>query len=272
MTTTPNGGPLDPMPVDQMPTDQRPVTRRKIYPSADAALADVADGASIAIGGYAGCGVPQGLIQAMLDHGARDLTCICQGAWPQPGSPAEMSGLGATHQGATHVDAAQLPEVTQLIEAGLVTRLIAPLPFPPDRGAAVRELWESGALAVEVVPFGILAERLRAGGAGLGGVFLPTGVNTRFAEGLEVRRIDGRDHLFHRALKADFALVRARAADTLGNLVYRGTQRNWNPPMATAAAVTVAEVDDVVEPGGLDPELVITPAIYVNRIVLSSQP
>ena len=105
------------------------------------------------------------------------------------------------------------------------------------------------------------------GGAGLGGVFLPTGAGTRFANGLEVREINGRDHLFQPALKADIALLRAHGADTLGNLVYRGTQRNWNPVMAMCAAITVAEVDQVHEPGGIDPELVITPAIFVDRIV-----
>ena len=116
-------------------------------------------------------------------------------------------------------------------------------------------------------PSGVLAERIRAGGAGIGGFYLPTGAGTRFAEGCEVRLIDGREHIFQPALKADFALLRASVADTLGNLVYEGTGRNWNPVMAMAAGVTIAEVDEILEPGGIDPEFVITPAIFVHRIV-----
>ena len=133
----------------------------------------------------------------------------------------------------------------------------------------MKELWESGKLELEVVPQGVLAERLRAGGAGIGGVFLPTGVRTRFAEGKELRPFDGKEYVLEFALKADFALLRAKTADTLGNMVYEGTGRNWNPIMAMAAAVTVAEVDQVVEPGGLDPELVITQAIFIDRLVLA---
>ena len=120
------------------------------------------------------------------------------------------------------------------------------------------------------MPAGILAERIRAGGAGIGGLFLPTGAGTRFAEGREVREINGRSHVFQPSLKADFALLRAAAADTLGNLVYSGTQRNWNPVMAMAARISVAEVDEIREPGGLDPERVITPAIFVQRMVIAS--
>jgi 3-oxoacid CoA-transferase subunit A len=115
-----------------------------------------------------------------------------------------------------------------------------------------------------------LAERLRAGGAGIGGVFLPTGAETRFTEGKELRPFEGKEHVLEFALKADFALLRAKSADTLGNMVYEGTSRNWNPIMAMAAAVTVAEVDQVVEPGGIDPEFVITQAIFIDRLVLSA--
>jgi 3-oxoadipate CoA-transferase alpha subunit len=115
-----------------------------------------------------------------------------------------------------------------------------------------------------------LAERLRAGGAGIGGVFIPSGSRTRFAEGKEVREYDGREHVLELGLKADFALLRAQAADTLGNLVYESTNRNWNPTMAMAASITVVEVNSVREPGGLDPELVITQAIFIDRLVLSA--
>ena len=228
----------------------------RIFPSAEAALADLPDGAVVAIGGHAGVGVPESLVRALLGRGPKGLTCICQGAWPY------SEGGGG---------------IADLIEAGLVARLISPMPFPvgskgsgcegPGCEGSIKKRWESGHLEIEVVPAGILAERLRAGGAGLGGVFLPTGVGTRFAEGREVRSIAGRDHVFYPALKAGFALLRARAADTLGNLVYQGAQRNWNPTMAMAASTTIVEVDDVYEPGGLDPELVITQAIFIDRIV-----
>ena len=117
------------------------------------------------------------------------------------------------------------------------------------------------------MPQGVLAERLRSGGAGLGGVFLPTGAGTRFGTAKEVRNFGGRDHLFEPALKADFALLRAGASDRLGNLIYNGTQRNWNPVMAMAAGVSIAEVDEIYEPGELDAELVVTPGIFVKRIV-----
>ena len=220
----------------------------KLFPSAEAVLADLTDGAVVAIGGYAGVGVPDALVRALAARGAKDLTCICQGAWPRRDGG---------------VDAAVL------VEAGLVARLVSPMPFHPEHGGAVKERWESGQLEIEVVPTGILAERLRAGGAGLGGVWLPTGVGTRFAEGREVRDIGGRDHVFQPVLKADFALLRAHAGDTLGNLVYRGAQRNWNPTMAMAASTTIVEIDDLHEPGGLDPELVITQAIFIDRIVIS---
>ena len=133
----------------------------------------------------------------------------------------------------------------------------------------MKELWESGELELDVVPQGVLAERLRAGGAGIGGVFLPTGAGTRFAEGKETRPFDGKEHVLEFALKADFALLRAKTADTLGNLEYQGTSRNWNPTMAMAAAVVVAEVDRVLEPGGIDTEVVITQAIFVDRLVLA---
>ena len=227
----------------------------RIFPSAEAALADLPDGAVVAIGGYAGVGVPESLVLALLGRGPKGLTCICQGAWPH-----REGGAG----------------IADLIEAGLVARLISPMPFHegyeegyegPGCEDSIKKRWETGHLEIEVVPAGILAERLRAGGAGLGGVFLPTGVGTRFAEGREVRSIAGRDHVFYPALKAGFALLRARAADTLGNLVYQGAQRNWNPTMAMAASTTIVEVDDVYEPGGLDPELVITQAIFIDRIV-----
>ena len=219
----------------------------KVYDSAQAALTGLGDGSSVLIGGLAGHGEPESLLEAVIVAGIRGLTVISQGA-------------GAPDSGRT--------DLNRLVESGAVSRLISPLPYDPRRNGPVKERWEAGELELEVLPAGTLTERIRAGGAGIGGLFLPAGAGTRFAEGREVREIDGRPHVFQPALKADFALLRASAGDTLGNLVYAGTQRNWNPIMAMAARVSVAEVDEIVEPGGLDPERVITPAIFIQRIVL----
>lgn len=222
---------------------------KKIYLSATDALTGLSDGEVVVIGGYAGLGVPETLVRGLIATGTKNLTCICQGSWRQLDDPSDRV------------------DVASLVEAGLVKKLISPLPFNPDQGGPVKESWEAGSLEIEIIPTGILAERLRSGSAGIGGVFLPTGVGTRFANGMEVREFESRDYLFQPALKANFALLRAHAADTLGNLVYRGVQRNWNPIMAMSAGVTVVEVDEVHEPGDIDPELVITPAIFVDRIV-----
>ncbi|PKB83296.1 MAG: hypothetical protein BZY88_02285 [SAR202 cluster bacterium Io17-Chloro-G9] len=220
--------------------------RVKVFPSAQAALEDVAEGAVILVAGFAGWGLPESLLRELEAKGVGRLTIIGQGSSP---SHPESFGLA------------------RLVAAGQVKTLVSPDPFYPGNGGPVEEHWRSGRLEIQVVPQGVLAERLRAGGAGLGGVFLPVGVGTRFQEGKDVRSFGGREHLFEPALRADFALLRADTADTLGNLVYSGTQRNWNPVMAMAGEITVAEVDEICEPGGLDPELVITPGIFVNRIV-----
>ena len=222
----------------------------KVYSDPPAALAGLGDGVSLLVGGFAGHGEPEGLLEAVVSSGARGLTLISQGAGPPDSVPVGIN---------------------RLVETGAVRKLISPLPFHPRYGGPVRDKWEARELELEVQPAGVLAERIRAGGAGIGGLFLPTGAGTRFADGREVRQFNGRDHVFQPALRADFALLRASAADTLGNLVYAGTQRNWNPIMAMAARVSVAEVDEILDTGGLDPELVITPAIFVQRIVLSSK-
>jgi 3-oxoacid CoA-transferase A subunit len=223
--------------------------RSKLYESPEAAVADVFDGAVVLVAGFAGCGRPEGLLQALKDREVSNLTVICQGPWPE--SPAKGGPAG----------------VDGLIAAGRVAKLISPDGFYPGHGAAAEEGWRNGSLEVEVIPQGVLAERLRAGGAGLGGVFVPTGVDSRFAEGKELRSINGQRCVFEAELRADFAFLRAYAADTLGNLVYQVTQRNWNPVMAMAARLSIAEVDEVFEAGGLDPELVTTPGIFVNRMV-----
>jgi 3-oxoacid CoA-transferase A subunit len=220
----------------------------KLYSSALAALEGISNDATVLVAGFAGCGIPQKLLRGLAESGVSGLTLICQGAWIQ--EPGDFT-------------------VTDLVASGQVKKMISPMPFHPVHGGVVKEQWESGELEIEIVSQGVLAERLRAGGAGIGGVFLPSSSGTRFAEGKEVRQYDGCEHVLELALKADFALLRAQAADTLGNMVYDGTARNWNPTMAMAAAVTVVEVDAVHDPGGIDPELVITQAIFIDRLVLS---
>ncbi len=222
----------------------------KVYSSAREALVDLFDGATILVGGFAGLGCPSGLVSALADSPASGLTVTCQGLGDAEGS--ERPGIKS-------MDA--------LLAGGQVARLVSPLPFSPDKGGVAEERWKAGTLEIEVVPQGVLAERLRAGGAGLGGVYLPMAEGLRFGEGLERRRFSDRECVFQPALRADFALLRAHRADTAGNLVYQAAQRNWNPVMAMAAEVSVVEADEIVDPGGLDPELVVTPGIFINRIV-----
>lgn len=219
----------------------------KVYTSPAAALADLSDGAVILISGFADCGAPAGLLAALSDCGVSGLTCIYAHAGPDTAEPYAA--------------------VSRFTAAGQVKKIISPLPFPPGQGGIIQERWQAGDLEIEIIPQGILAERLRAGGAGIGGVFLPTGLDTRFEQYREKRSFPGGDAIFYPPLKADFALLRAAAADTLGSLIYAGSGRNWGPVMAMAARITVAEAARVVEPGGLDPEAVITPGIFVNRIV-----
>ena len=245
-----------------------PSARNKVFSSAEAAVADIFDGAVVLVAGFAGCGCPEGLLRALRANGVGNLTAVCHGAWPA------RSEAGSGPIASPAASNRSLSGIEALVEAGQVRKLISPLAFYPGHGGPkhvgpVEARWRSGDLEIEVVPQGILAERLRAGGAGLGGVFIPAGAGTRFGEGREVRRFGGRDHVFEPALHADFALLRADTADTLGNLLYRDTQRNWNPVMAMAARVSIVEVSRVLEPGGLDPEAVITPGIFINRIVIA---
>ena len=225
-----------------------PSRNGKLYPSGKDALEGISIGDTVLVAGFARCGIPQKLLQALSEIEVSELTLICQGAWVQESTDFTVADLVAT---------------------GKIKKIISPMPFHPVYGGLVKKAWESGNLELEIVPQGVLAERLRAGGAGIGGVFLPSGAGTRFAEDKEKRLYDGREHVLEFALKADYALLRAEAADTLGNMVYQAPSRNWNPTMAMAAGVTVAEVDTVHEPGGIDPELVITQAIFIDRLVLS---
>jgi 3-oxoadipate CoA-transferase alpha subunit len=232
---------------------------RPIYESAAEAVADVFDGARIMLGGFsAALGAPHDLFRAVLESTqARDLTWIGNG----------------TPQIATVNENGERQTVTFPIER--VKKCICSFPVSPSLrrgfGSPFEAAFGDGTVDLELVPQGTLAERLRAGGAGIPAFFTPTGVGTPFANGKEVRDFDGRSYVLERWLRADFALVRAIRADRLGNLIYRNTARNFNPPMAMAANVTIAEVDEIVEPGELRPEEIVTPGIFVNRLYLRSR-
>lgn len=208
----------------------------------DEAVAGVEDGATVLIGGFGAAGQPVELIDALRRTGVRDLTVVSNNA----GNGTE--GLAA------------------LLADGQVRRIVCSFPRQSD-SFVFDELYRAGKVELEVVPQGNLAERLRAAGAGIGGFFTPTGVGTPLAEGKEQRTIDGRDYVLEFPLPGDLALIKAHTADRSGNLVYRKTARNFGPVMATAAGTTVAQVSRIVAPGELDPEAVITPGIYVDRIV-----
>ena len=223
---------------------------RKVYDSAAAAIADLGDGAAVLVGGVGPDRGPAGLLDAVLASGVRGLTVVCDFA---DGDGAESS------------------TIAQLAAAGVITHLIAPA-WPGADGGMLRRLGESGAMEIETVPRGALAERLRAAGAGIGGVFVPAdAAGADAGNRLETRTINGVECVLLPPLRADFALLRADSADTMGNLAYRGAQRGWNAVVAAAARITIVEADTIGEPGAIDPELVITPGIYVNRIVAAGQ-
>ena len=222
------------------------MTFTKLYDTAAAAVADVPDGATLLVGGASRTSEPTALLAALLQSSPGNLTCICDFA--------DWDGAEG---------------ILQLARAERIARIISPNPFAGENASIIHEQSQSGALDIEVVPQGTLAERLRAAGAGIGGVFVPVGLGTRFADGGETRTVNGVECVLEPPLRADFALVRAARADTLGNLAYQGPQRGWNAVMATAARITIAQADTVGEPGTIDPEHVITPGIYVNRVVSS---
>jgi 3-oxoadipate CoA-transferase alpha subunit len=209
---------------------------------ADEAVAGTGDGATVLIGGFGLAGMPVRLIDALVRQGATDLTVVSNNA-----------GNGDTGLAA-------------LLAAGRVRKMICSYPRQADSWVFDR-LYRAGEVELEVVPQGNLAERMRAAGAGIGAFFCPTGVGTPLAEGKETREIDGRHYLLEYPIRGDVALIGAHVADRMGNLVYRKTARNFGPVMATAAATTIAEVSQVVETGELDPEAVVTPGIFVDRVV-----
>ena len=214
----------------------------EISPDVAAAVRGIEDGATVLIGGFGRAGLPFALIDALRETGARDLTVVNNNA-----------GNGTTGLAA-------------LLAGGQVRKVICSFPRQKD-SFVFDELYRAGKVELEVVPQGNLAERIRAAGAGIGGFYTPTGFGTPLAEGKETRRIEGRDYVFELPIRGDVALIRAHVADRMGNLVYRKTGRNFGPIMAAAAGLTVAEVTEVVPTGEIDPEVVVTPSIYVDRVV-----
>jgi 3-oxoadipate CoA-transferase alpha subunit len=214
----------------------------KAMDSAAIAVADIFDGASVMIGGFGTAGMPEQLIDALIARGVGDLTIINNNA-----------GNGETG-------------VAALIQAGRVRKIVCSFPRQSDShhfDAAYR----AGRIELELVPQGNLAARIEAAGAGLGAIFTPTGYGTRLAQGKEVREINGKHHVLEYPIQADFALIKAHKGDPWGNLVYRKTARNFGPIMAMAAKTTIAQVSEIVPLGGLDPEVVVTPGIFVQRVV-----
>ena len=214
----------------------------KSVASVDAAVADIHDGATVMIGGFGVAGMPVELIDALIARGARDLTIVNNNA-------------GNADSG-----------VAALIRERRVRKIICSFPRQTDSWH-FDKAWREGAIELELVPQGNLAERIRAAGAGIGAFYTPTGFGTELAKGKETRAIDGRSYVLEYPIRADFALVKALRGDRWGNLVYRKTARNFGPVMATAAKVTIAQVDEIVELGELDPEAIVTPGIFVKRLV-----
>src|SRR5579864_239672 len=218
----------------------------KIYPSADAALKGVvADGQTLAVGGFGLCGIPEALIDALHDSGVKNLTCISNNAG------VDGFGLG------------------KLLETRQIKKMVAS--YVGENKEFERQ-YLAGELELEFTPQGTLAEKLRAGGAGIPAFFTKTGVGTLVAEGKEIREFDGEQYVMERSLVADVSLVKAQKADKSGNLVFNKTARNFNPNVAMAGKITVVEVEELVEIGALDPDQVHTPGIFVHRIVVNATP
>ena len=211
----------------------------KVVKNADEAVKDIPDNAIIMMGGFGLCGIPENCIQALLHKGVKGLTFISNNAG------VDDFGIGL------------------LLKTRQVKKMISS--YVGENAEFERQLL-SGELEVELIPQGTLAERIRAGGAGIPAFFTPAGYGTEVAEGKEVRDFDGKKYLMERWLRADYSIVKAWRGDTAGNLVYRGTARNFNPMMASAGKITIAEVEELVEPGELDPNCIHTPGIFVQRI------
>jgi 3-oxoadipate CoA-transferase alpha subunit len=219
----------------------------KLFASAEAALADIPNGATVMIGGFGNAGMPAALIDALIAQGARDLTIVNNNA-----------GNGDTGLAA-------------LLKAKRVKKILCSFPRQADSWH-FDALYRAGELELELVPQGTLAERIRAAGAGIGGFYTPTAFGTKLAEGKETRRIGDRDYVLELPIHADYALIKADRADRWGNLTYRMTARNFAPIMASAAKCTVVQVRETVDLGALDPEMVVTPGIFVKRVVKIAAP
>jgi 3-oxoadipate CoA-transferase, alpha subunit len=225
---------------------------KKLYENCAAAVADIGDGATVMVGGFTGRGTPSNLLLALRERGPRDLTIVrndASGGWKNP------------------------IDVDILIEAGLVKRVITCFAVfgSPKKVSCLERASMEGKVDVELVPQGTLVERIRAGGAGIGAFFTPVGAGTEAGAGKEIRVINGREMVMEYALKADFALVKAHRGDSLGNLTYRKSSRNFNPIMAMAAKTTIAEVERLEETGNIDPDEVMTPCVFVHRVVPVSE-
>ncbi len=212
---------------------------KKVFKDASSALFDLKDNITLVVGGFGLCGIPENCIAALKNSGVRGLTCVSNNAG------VDDFGLGI------------------LLHTRQIKKMISSY---VGENATFEKQYMSGELEVELVPQGTLAERIRAGGAGIPGFFTPTGVGTLVAEGKEVRQFEGRDYVLERAITGDFALVKAWKGDAFGNLIFRKTARNFNPMAATAGKITIAEVEELVETGQLDPDQIHTPGIYVQRI------
>ena len=216
------------------------MSMNKVFASADEAVADIHDGATIMVGGFGLCGIPENLIRALVKKGVKNLNTISNNVG------VDEFGLGLMlYAGQIRSHKGSYVGENKLLEDMVLT----------------------GKIDLELIPQGTFAERIRAGGAGIPAFYTPAGYGTVVAEGKETREFDGRPYVMERALKADFALIKAWKGDKWGNLVYRKTGRNFNPMMATAAKVTIAEVEHLVEPGEIEPDLVHTPSVYVKRII-----
>jgi 3-oxoadipate CoA-transferase alpha subunit len=218
------------------------MSRTEILDSVDEAVAGIEDGSTVLVGGFGLAGMPFDLIDGLIRQGATDLTIVSNNA-----GNGEV-GLAA------------------LLKAGRVRKVVCSFPRQSD-SYVFDDLYRRGELELEVVPQGNLAERMRAAGAGIGAFYSPTAVGTILAEGKETRTIDGRDYVLEYPIRGDVALIGAHRADRMGNLVYRKTARNFGPVMATAATMTIAQVHEIVPTGDIDPEAVVTPSIFVDRVV-----
>ncbi len=215
--------------------------KRKIYPTVDEVVADIQDGASIMFGGFGGAGCPNNLIQALARKGTKNLTAISNNCGTGDG------------------------EIGVLFKNKQIRHVIAS--FPGPRSNYFQDQFAAKSVTIELVAQGILCERMRAQGAGIYAFYSPAGAGTEIAEGKEEREFQGKRCVLEAALSADYAFIKAYKADEIGNLVYRKAARNFNPIMATAAKVTIVETDDIVPVGSLDPEIIITPSVFVDRIV-----